>query len=225
MEQAEMGILALREHVDALVVVPNEKLKYLSDTKITLVNAFEVADDVLRHGVQSISDLINIPGLINLDFADVTAVLKDAGQAHMGVGRASGKDKAADAAAAAISSPLLETSINGAKGVIINIIASPDISLEDVDLASSMVRDVAHPDANIIWGAALDPSFNDEMQVTVIATNFESEESFPQQEKAQEEKPAEKDPASAILESLGISDEEEKQEIDEFEVIRKIFDR
>ena len=225
MEQAEMGILALREHVDALVVVPNEKLKYLSDTKITLVNAFEVADDVLRHGVQSISDLINIPGLINLDFADVTAVMKDAGQAHMGVGRASGKDKAADAAAAAISSPLLETSINGAKGVIINIIASPDISLEDVDLASSMVRDVAHPDANIIWGAALDPSFNDEMQVTVIATNFESEESFPQQEKAQEEKPAEKDPASAILESLGISDEEEKQEIDEFEVIRKIFDR
>lgn len=220
-----MGILALREHVDALVVVPNEKLKYLSDTKITLVNAFEVADDVLRHGVQSISDLINIPGLINLDFADVTAVMKDAGQAHMGVGRASGKDKAADAATAAISSPLLETSINGAKGVIINIIASPDISLEDVDLASSMVRDVAHPDANIIWGAALDPSFNDEMQVTVIATNFETEEPFRQEKKVQEEKEEEKDPAAALLKTLKFGDEEEKQEIDDFEVIRKIFDR
>lgn len=135
-------------------MVPNEKLKYLSYQNYA-GHAFEVADDVLRHGVQSISDLINIPGLINLDFADVTAVMKDAGQAHMGVGRASGKDKAADAAAAAISSPLLETSINGAKGVIINIIASPDISLEDVDLASSMVRDVAHPDANIIWARRL----------------------------------------------------------------------
>ena len=224
-EQASQGISALKEKVDALVIIPNERLKLVSEQKVTLQNAFEIADSVLLQGVQSISELITVPGIINLDFADISTVMTDAGYAHMGMGRASGKDKAADAAAAAISSPLLETSINGAKGVIINIIASPDISLEDVDLASSMVRDVAHPDANIIWGAALDPSFNDEMQVTVIATNFESEETFGQEEKKQEEKPAEKDPASAILESLGISDEEEKQEIDEFEVIRKIFDR
>ena len=210
MNNALAGIEKLKESVDTLIVIPNDKLLEVVDRRTTMPEALKKADEVLQQGIQGITDLINVPSLINLDFADVTAVMKDAGQAHMGVGRASGKDKAADAAAAAISSPLLETSINGAKGVIINIIASPDISLEDVDLASSMVRDVAHPDANIIWGAALDPSFNDEMQVTVIATNFESEESFPQQEKAQEEKPAEKDPASAILESLGISDEEEK---------------
>ena len=200
MEQAEMGILALREHVDALMVVPNEKLKYLSDTKITLLNAFEVADDVLRHGVQSISDLINVDGLINLDFADVTSIMKDAGQAHMGVGRASGKDKAADAASAAISSPLLETSINGAKGVIINITGSPDMGLDEVDLAASMVRDVAHPDANIIWGVALDPSFNDEMQITVIATDFDGVEKPKAKE---EEKPAENDPVSELIKQLG----------------------
>ena len=118
MEQAEMGILALREHVDALVVVPNEKLKYLSDTKITLVNAFEVADDVLRHGVQSISDLINIPGLINLDFADVKSVMMERGIAHMGIGTGSGENKVVDAAKQAIMSPLLDTTIQGAKGII-----------------------------------------------------------------------------------------------------------
>ncbi|MDD2955685.1 MAG: cell division protein FtsZ [Oscillospiraceae bacterium] len=178
MRQAEAGIDVLREQVDALVVIPNEKLKEISEEKITLLNAFEMADDVLRHGVQSISDLINIPGLINLDFADVKSVMKEAGRAHMGMGRASGKDKAAQAAQNAISSPLLETSINGARGVIINIVASPDISLEDVDAASSMIRDAAHPDANIIWGAALDPNFKDEMQVTVIATGFDGANNF-----------------------------------------------
>jgi cell division protein FtsZ len=178
MRQAEAGIDVLREQVDALVVIPNEKLKEITEEKITLLNAFEKADDVLRHGVQSISDLINIPGLINLDFADVKSVMKDAGHAHMGMGRASGKDKAEQAAQNAISSPLLETSINGARGVIINIVASPDISLEDVDVASSMIRDAAHPDANIIWGAALDPNFKDEMRVTVIATGFEGANNF-----------------------------------------------
>ena len=200
MQQAEMGILALREHVDALMVVPNEKLKFLSDTKITLLNAFEVADDVLRHGVQSISDLINVDGLINLDFADVTSIMKDAGQAHMGIGRASGKDKAADAAAAAISSPLLETSINGAKGIIINITGSPDMGLDEVDLAASMVRDVAHPDANIIWGFSIDPAFNDEMQITVIATDFDGIEKPKAKEAAPEN---EKDPVAALIEQLG----------------------
>jgi cell division protein FtsZ len=137
MDQAETGIMALREHVDSLVIIPNERLKLVSEQKITLANAFEVADDVLRQGVQSISDLIKVPGLVNLDFADITAVMRDAGYAHMGVGRASGKDKAEEAARMAISSPLLETSIAGAQGVIINILASPDIGLEEVETASS----------------------------------------------------------------------------------------
>lgn len=172
MEQAESGIAALREHVDSLVVIPNERLKLVSEQRITLVNAFSIADDVLRQGVQSISDLIKLPGLVNLDFADVTAIMKDAGYAHMGVGRASGKDKAEAAANMAISSPLLETAINGAKGVIVNITSSPDIGLDEIETASSMIASQAHEDANIIWGAAFDESMEDEMSVTVIATGF-----------------------------------------------------
>ena len=178
MEQAEMGVTALREHVDALLVIPNERLKLISEEKITLQNAFSAADDVLKQGVQSISDLVNIPGVVNLDFADVTAIMKDAGYAHMGVGSASGKDKARAAAEAAISSPLLETSINGAKGVIVNITASPDIDLDDIDVASSMIHEAAHPDVNLIWGATFDDSLQDEMKVTVIATGFDSDRNF-----------------------------------------------
>ena len=131
-----------------------------------------MSDDVLRQGVQSISDLILLPGLINLDFADVTSVMKDAGNAHMGMGKASGKDKAKIAATKAISSPLLETSIDGAKGVIINVTASSDISLEDIDTAATMIKDKVSEDANIIWGAVIDDKMNDEMSVTVIATGF-----------------------------------------------------
>ncbi len=172
MEQAENGIANLREHVDSLVIIPNERLKYASEQRITLLNAFSVADDVLRQGVQSISDLILLPGLVNLDFADVTAVMKDAGYAHMGVGRASGKDKAEVAANMAISSPLLETAINGAKGVIINITSSPDIGLDEIEVASTMIAEQADPEANIIWGAAFDENMDDEMSVTVIATGF-----------------------------------------------------
>ncbi|RPF48010.1 cell division protein FtsZ [Hydrogenoanaerobacterium saccharovorans] len=172
-EQAEMGITALKEQVDALVVIPNERLKTVSDQKISLANAFLMADDVVRQGVQSISDLINVTGVVNLDFADVTAIMKDAGFAHMGVGRASGKDKAKLAAQAAISSPLLETSINGAHGVIVNFTVSPDIDLEEIDVASSMIHESTHPDVNLIWGVAYDDTLNDEMKVTVIATGFE----------------------------------------------------
>lgn len=175
MEQAELGIAELRGHVDSLVVIPNERLKYVNDQKITLVNAFSVADDVLRQGVQSISDLIKLPGVVNLDFADVTSVMREAGYAHMGVGRASGKDKAIQAANMAISSPLLETSINGARGVIINISSSPDIGLEEVEIASEMIKEAAHEDANIIWGAAFDEDMSDEMNVTVIATGFSND--------------------------------------------------
>jgi len=173
MEQAEKGIAELRKHVDSLVVIPNERLKLVSEQRITLANAFSVADDVLRQGVQSISDLIQIPGIVNLDFEDVKSVMQDAGYAHMGVGRASGKDKAEQAAIAAISSPLLETAIAGAKGVIINIKSSPDIALDEIDIASQLVTERASEDANIIWGAAFDESMDDEMMVTVIATGFE----------------------------------------------------
>lgn len=176
MDAAEIGIANLSEYVDALVVIPNERLKQVSDTRITLFNAFEIADDVLRRGVQSISELINVPGFINLDFADVTAVMSNAGYAHMGVGAATGKDKAELAAKAAISSPLLETSIKGAKGVLISITASPDVGLEDVDLASSMIASEANEEANVIWGVAFDEELEDEMKITIIATGFEKKE-------------------------------------------------
>lgn len=172
MQQAEAGIAELAQHVDSLIVIPNERLKLVSDQKITFANAFDVADDVLRQGVKSISELIKVPGLINLDFADVTAVMKDAGHAHMGVGRASGKEKAEAAANSAVSSPLLETTIQGAKGVIISITSSPDITLDDVDVAASIIAEAADADANIIFGVAFDEKLEDEMIVTVIATGF-----------------------------------------------------
>lgn len=173
MLQAEKGIEELRNYVDSLVIIPNERLKQVSETRITLKNAFEIADDVLRRGVQSISELINVPGFINLDFADVTSVMSDAGYAHMGTGSATGKDKAEIAAKAAISSPLLETSIKGATGILVSITMSPDVGLEDADLASSMITAEAHPDANVIWGVAFDHDLEDEMRVTIIATGFE----------------------------------------------------
>lgn len=172
--QAQQGIAALKEKVDALVIIPNERLKYVSDQRITLLNAFEIADNVLRQAVQSISDLMTIPGLINLDFNDVSAIMKDAGYAHMGVGRASGKDKAEEAAKMAIESPLLETSINGARGVLLNITGSPDMAYEEVEEAASMVQAAAHPEAHIIFGAAIDESMDDEMRITVVATGFDN---------------------------------------------------
>ena len=174
MSMAEQGIANLMMHVDSLIVIPNERLKLISQEKITLMNAFEAADNVLRQGVESISSLINIPAFINLDFADVRSIMKDAGFAHMGVGVAKGAGKAENAAKAAISSPLLETSIAGARGVIINITSSPDIGLEDVETAASMITQSAHPDANIIWGTAFDERLSDEMSITVVATGFES---------------------------------------------------
>ncbi|MEG0616280.1 MAG: cell division protein FtsZ [Oscillospiraceae bacterium] len=174
MNTAEQGIAGLLERVDSLIVIPNERLKLISQEKITLQNAFEAADNVLRQGVESISALINVSAFINLDFADVRSIMKDAGYAHMGVGTAKGTNKAEDAANAAISSPLLETSIAGARGVIINITASTDIALDDTERAAALISSAAHPDANIIWGAAFDDSYKDEMRVTVIATGFES---------------------------------------------------
>ena len=168
MSLAEQGIASLMMHVDSLI------LKLISQERITLMNAFEAADNVLRQGVESISSLINTPAFINLDFADVRSIMKDAGFAHMGVGVAKGAGKAENAAKAAISSPLLETSIAGARGVIINITSSPDIGLDDVETAASMITQSAHPDANIIWGTAFDERLSDEMSITVVATGFES---------------------------------------------------
>ena len=176
MDQAMHGIDELLGKVDSLLIIPNDRLKYATDQKITFANAFEIADDVLLQAVTSISDLIKNTGMINLDFADVTCIMKDAGFAHMGVGTAVGKGKAEDAARAAISSPLMETSISGAHGVLVNITGASDISLEDVEAAASLVHEAAHPDCNIIFGATFDDSMDDQIRVTVIATGFEQEQ-------------------------------------------------
>ncbi|MBQ8995948.1 MAG: cell division protein FtsZ [Oscillospiraceae bacterium] len=174
MRVAEQGIAELRKHVDSIVVIPNDRLKLLeTDEPITLANAFNMADNTLRQGVQCISDVINVPGIINLDFADVESVMRNMGYAHMGVGRGQGKDKARVAATSAIESPLLETKIDGAKGIILNIIASADIDLNDVELAANMFKEAADSEANIIWGVAFSDTMEDEMSITAIATGFD----------------------------------------------------
>ena len=173
MEQAMNGINELLGKVDSLLIIPNDRLKYATDQKVTLANAFEIADDVLRQAVTSISDLIKNTGFINLDFADVTTIMRNAGYAHMGVGRAAGKGKAEDAARAAVASPLMETSIQGARGVLINITGSKEMGLEDIENAANLVQEAAHPEANIIFGATFDDTLDDEIRVTVIATGFD----------------------------------------------------
>ena len=224
MAQAEQGIEELRSKVDSLVIIPNERLKYATDQKITFANAFEIADDVLRQAVQSISDLIRDTGFINLDFADVSAVMKDAGLAHMGVGRAAGKGKAEEAARMAISSPLLETSINGARGVLINVTGSMDMGLEEVEQAASLVQDAVHPDALTIFGATFDEELDDEMRVTVIATGFADAEPEPAPAA-----PAANQAAQApqpLNETQGETAESAAAEADRsFEEILKIFNR
>ena len=172
MTQAEEGIANLTEQVDSIIVIPNERLKFVSEDKISFKNAFNIADDVLRRGVQSISELINVTALVNLDFADVKSIMQDAGCAHMGVGEATGRDKAEQAARMAITSPLIETSMEYARGIIISITGSDDIGLEEVELASTIISDMAHPDATIIWGAQLDESLEDTIRVTVVATGL-----------------------------------------------------
>ena len=241
MAQAEQGIEELKDKVDSLVIIPNERLKHATDQKITFANAFAIADDVLRQAVQSISDLINDTGFINLDFADVTSVMKDAGFAHMGVGRAEGKNKAEEAAKMAISSPLLETSINGAKGVLVNVTGSMDIGLDEVEQAATLVQQAAHPDANIIFGATFDENMEDEIRVTVIATGFDegnnksviSEKPYTDAEKkmeqtAEEQKPAEESAAAekpSLADQLLNSIPGEKDEDDPFDAIFNIFNK
>ncbi|MCI7727223.1 MAG: cell division protein FtsZ, partial [Clostridiales bacterium] len=175
MRQAEQGIADLNGKVDSLIIIPNDRLKYVTDQKITFANAFGIADDVLKQAVTSISELVGFCKnvIINLDFADVSAVMKDAGRAHMGVGTASGREKAEQAATAAVSSPLLETSINGATGVLVNVTGSSEMTLDDVETAAGIVQEAANPEANIIFGATIADDFQDEMRVTVIATGFE----------------------------------------------------
>ena len=233
MKQAEGGIAELRNKVDSLVIIPNERLKLATDQKITMVNAFEIADDVLQQAVQSISDLIKNTGFINLDFADVSAVMKDAGRAHMGVGRAAGKNKAEEAAKMAISSPLLETSINGAKGVLINVTGSMDIGLEEVETAANLVQEAAHPDANIIFGAAFDETLEDEIRVTVIATGFDEKvpaapapapaaqpEAAPQQAA-----PAAGETAEAKEEAPAAKEEKAAVSDDDWDILERIFSK
>ena len=228
MTQAEQGIEELRGKVDSLVIIPNERLKYATDQKITFSNAFEIADDVLRQAVVSISDLIRETGFINLDFADVTAVMKDAGLAHMGVGRAAGKGKAEEAARMAISSPLLETSIQGAKGVLINVTGSMDIGLEEVEQAATLVQEAVSPDALTIFGATFDEDLDDEIRVTVIATGFAEPDEVAQISKPVAGKAASETKQPAQEPTEGITPEEEaelKEEQSHFDDILKIFER
>ena len=174
--QADRGIESLKGKVDTLVVIPNDKLLQMIDRKTSIVEAFKMADDVLRQGVQGISDLIAVTGTVNLDFADVKTIMKDTGMAHMGIGRASGENRAEDAAKQAVQSPLLETSIEGARGVIINITGGEDLGLHEVNTAAELVQRSVDPEANIIFGTVTDPDMKDEIQITVIATGFEKPE-------------------------------------------------
>ena len=241
MEQAARGIEELRQKVDSLVIIPNDRLQYATDEKITFANAFAIADDVLRQAVQSISDLIKTTGLINLDFADVTAVMKDAGLAHMGVGRAAGKNKAEEATRIAINSPLLETSIQGAKGIIVNITGPMDMGLEEVEQAAEMVKQVADPDALFMMGTAFDDTLEDELRVTVIATGFgdvdnpvpEKEGEAPAQAAATQPQAAQEDRPKCVPAGVGpitppkpLSESTAEQvEDDPFDDIFRIFNK
>jgi cell division protein FtsZ len=170
---AESGINNLKEHVDTLIVIPNDRLLQLADKRASLQESFKMADDVLRQGIQGISELITIPGLINLDFADVRTIMSEGGAALMAVGRASGEDRARTAAEQAISSHLLDITIDGARGILFNVTGGSDLSLFEVNQAAAIIKETAHPDVNLIFGAVIDPGMGDELRVTVIATGFE----------------------------------------------------
>lgn len=231
MDQALQGIEELKERVDALVIIPNDRLKYATDEKITLANAFAIADDVLRQAVQSVSELITKTGVMNLDFADVTTVMKDAGLAHLGMGRAGGKNKAEEAVRAAINSPLLEVSIEGAQGIIINFVGPLDMDLEEVDAAAEMVKAVADENAQFMVGAAFDETMEDEIRVTVIATGFgKVSNPVPEAEAAE---PPKEDKPSVVPSGVGPvvppvplqEDEKAEPESDPFDDIFRIFNK
>ncbi len=173
-EAAAAGIEALKEHVDTLIVIPNDRLLEIVEKRVSLNNAFRMADDVLRQGIQGISELITVPGMINLDFADVRAVMSEGGAALMAVGRASGDNRAVEAAQQAISSRLLDITIDGARGILFNVTGGLNLSLHEVNEAASIIKETAHPDVNLIFGAVIDESMQDEIRITVIATGFDA---------------------------------------------------
>jgi len=201
-EVAEKAVAELKDNVDTLIVIPNDKLLQVIDKKTTLLDAFAVVDDVLRQGIQGISDLITLPGIINVDFADVKTIMKDAGSALMGIGRSKGENRAIEAARAAIDSPLLDLSIEGAKGILFNITGGPDMSMYEIDEAAKTITEAAHPDANIIFGAMIDEAMQGEIKITVIATGF-GEERRPRRE--------EKEEAFTISSLAELSEEEVKE--------------
>ena len=170
---AENGISRLKEHADTLIVIPNDRLLQIVDKRSSLQDAFRIADDVLRQGIQGISELITVPGLINLDFADVRAIMSEGGAALMAVGKASGEDRARVAAESAISSQLLDITIDGARGILFNVTGGPSLTLFEVNQAAAIIKETAHPDVNLIFGAVIDPNMSDELRVTVIATGFD----------------------------------------------------
>ncbi|HBM81827.1 MAG: cell division protein FtsZ [Clostridiales bacterium] len=210
MLHAEKGIEELRSKVDTLVTIPNERLLQVVEKKASIIEAFKIADDVLRQGVQGISDLITIPGLVNLDFADVKTIMVNTGLAHMGVGRGTGDNRAAEAAKQAIHSPLLETSINGATGVLLNITGGSNLGLFEVNEAAELVSQAADPDANIIFGAVIDEKLQDEIRITVIATGFEKNKDKDEQKEMGIEFPGKK------LENFGTGIDDSNLEIPAF---------
>ena len=208
-KSAELGINALKGKVDTLVIIPNDRLLSIADKKTSFSQAFEMADDILKQGIQGISDLISVPNLINLDFADVKTIMYDKGVAHMGIGRASGDDRATEAAKLAINSPLLETSIEGAKSVLLNITAGSDLGIFEVNEAADLIRDCVSEDANIIFGAGIDESLKDEVKITVIATEFDQ---YKDEKKDKKENKTELSGKSPIA-SLEENDEEDNGEL------------
>ncbi|MDU2503080.1 MAG: cell division protein FtsZ [Peptoniphilus harei] len=208
-KSAELGINALKGKVDTLVIIPNDRLLSIADKKTSFSQAFEMADDILKQGIQGISDLISVPNLINLDFADVKTIMYDKGIAHMGIGRASGDDRATEAAKLAINSPLLETSIEGAKSVLLNITAGSDLGIFEVNEAADLIRDCVSEDANIIFGAGIDESLKDEVKITVIATEFDQYKDDKKDKKDKKVDLGQKSP----IESLEDNDEEDNGEL------------
>jgi cell division protein FtsZ len=179
LQSAEVGIGKLKEHADTLIAIPNDRLLQVADKRASLQDAFRLADDVLHQGIQGISELITIPGLINLDFADVRAIMSEGGAALMAVGKGTGDEKAKKAAEDAISSKLLDITIDGARGVLFNVTGGPNMTLFEVNQAAAIIRETAHPDVNMIFGAVIDPNMGDDIRITVIATGFERSSSMP----------------------------------------------
>jgi len=210
MKNAENGISELKQHVDTLVVIPNDRLLQVVNKGTTMLEAFRIADDVLRQGIQGISDLIAVPAMINLDFADVKTVMESGGMAHMGIGVGSGENKLVEAAKNAISSPLLETNIDGARAVLINVTGGADISIVDINEAANLIMEEADPDANIIFGAGIDESMQDEVRITVIATGFEKTP-FPTREPAKKPREIEHDRLFGSFGTSSLNRREEPQ--------------